>query len=401
MRFSLYIAKRYLVSKSGTNAINIITLISVISIIIGTAVLLIVLSAFAGLKDYNISVTSVIDPDLKVSPTLGKTFTITPDQENKLTNTSGILYFSKIIEERVYLEYDGKTHLGFIKGVDENFIKVNRIDTTLFAGFWPTVGEPEVAIGAGIRRRLSIGISDYGNLLRIMVPKPGKGQITDPSQAFNRSSAVASGIFQAGESLDSDHLFANIDFVGSLLEYPVNKISTIEIKLTENANEAQVKEDIQAIFANTTTIKNRAELNDALYKMLNTENLALYFICTLVLIIALFSFVGSIIMIIIDKKSNIKTLSDLGASLSDIRRSFFFQGALMIILGGGIGVILGTIIVFIQQYFGLVNITASLPYPVQFEFLNLIIVYLTILILGILAAKLASSRINKKFLGNA
>lgn len=398
MRFSLYIAKRYLFSKSGTNAINIITLISVISIIIGTAVLLIVLSAFAGLKDYNISVTSVIDPDLKVFPYKGKTITISPDQESALAKTPGIFYYSKVIEERAYLEYDGKTHLGFIKGVDENYLNVNRIDTTLFAGTWPSIGEPEVAIGYGIRRRLSLGISDYGNLLRIMVPKPGTGQITDPSQAFNRSSAIASGIFQAGESLDNDHLFANIDFVGNLLDYPIDKISTIEIKLTEDVNEVQTREAINAIFPNAITIKNRAELNDALYKMLNTENLALYFICTLVLIIALFSFVGSIIMIIIDKKANIKTLSDLGASLSEIRRSFFYQGSLMIIIGGGIGIILGSIIVFAQQQFGLVNITASLPYPMHFEFLNLIIVYATILTLGILASKLASSRINNKFL---
>ena len=398
MRFPLYIAKRYLFSKSGTNAINIITLISVISIITGTSVLFIVLSGFAGLKDYNISVTSIIDPDIKILPSSGKTITITPEQEKKLAAITGIQNYSKVIEERVYLEYDGKTHLGFIKGVDQNYLKVTNIDTTLFAGSWPSIGEPEVVISIGIRRRLSLGISDYGNLLRIMVPKPGTGQITDPTSAFNRSSAVASGIFQAGESLDNDHLFANIDFVGELLDYPLDKVSTLELKLTQDANEAEIRNELETIFLDTILIKNRTELNDALYKMLNTENLALYFICTLVLIIALFSFVGSIIMIIIDKKGHIKTLSDLGATLTDIRRSFFYQGALMIILGGGIGLFIGSIIVLIQQQFGLVNITASLPYPMRFEFLNLLIVYATILVLGILAARLASSRINNNFL---
>ncbi|WP_299210889.1 ABC transporter permease [uncultured Dokdonia sp.] len=398
MRFSLYIAKRYLFSKSGTNAINIITLISVVSIIIGTAVLFIVLSAFAGLKDYNIAVTSIIDPDLKILPITGKTITITPEQEKNLATITGIESYSKVIEERVYLEYDGKTHLGFIKGVDENYLKVSSVDTTIFAGSWPSIGEPEVVIGYGIRRRLSIGISDYGNLLRIMVPKPGTGQITDPASAFSKSSAVASGIFQAGESLDNDHLFANIDFVGNLLDYPLDKISTIEIKLAPDADESKVRDQLLAIFSDNILLKNRAELNDALYKMLNTENLALYFICTLVLIIALFSFVGSMIMIIIDKKSHIKTFSDLGATLTEIRKSFFYQGALMIIIGGGIGVLIGSIIVFIQQLFGLVHITASLPYPVRFEFLNVVIVYATILTLGIFAAKLASSRINNNFL---
>ncbi|MFT5891372.1 MAG: lipoprotein-releasing system permease protein [Dokdonia sp.] len=400
MRFPLYIAKRYLFSKSGTNAINIITLISIASIIIGTAVLFIVLSAFAGLKDYNIAVTSIIDPDLKILPSTGKSITITPEQEKNIATITGIESYSKVIEERVYLEYDGKTHLGFIKGVDENYLKVSSVDTTIFAGFWPSIGEPEVAIGYGIRRRLSLGMSDYGNLLRIMVPRPGTGQITDPTSAFNKSSAVASGIFQAGESIDNDHLFANIDFVGRLLEYPLDKISTIEIKLTPDADESKIRDQLHAIFSESIRIKNRTELNDALYKMLNTENLALYFICTLVLIIALFSFVGSIIMIIIDKKSHIKTLSDLGATLTDIRKSFFYQGALMIIIGGGIGVLLGSIIVFTQQLFGLVNITASLPYPVRFEFLNIVIVYATILTLGIFAARLAASRINNSFLSN-
>ena len=400
MRFPLYIAKRYLFSKSGTNAINIITLISIVSIIIGTAVLFIVLSAFAGLKDYNIAVTSIIDPDLKISPSTGKSITITPKQEKNIATITGIENYSKVIEERVYLEYDGKTHLGFIKGVDKNYLKVSRVDTTLYAGFWPSTGEPEVAIGYGIRRRLSLGMSDYGNLLRIMVPRPGTGQITDPTNAFNKSSAVASGIFQAGESIDNDHLFANIDFVGKLLEYPLDKISTIEIKLTPDADESKVREQLHAIFSDNIRVKNRTELNDALYKMLNTENLALYFICTLVLIIALFSFIGSIIMIIIDKKSHIKTLSDLGATLTDIRKSFFYQGALMIIIGGGIGVLLGSIIVFTQQLFGLVHITASLPYPVRFEFLNIVIVYATILTLGIFAARLAASRINNSFLAS-
>lgn len=398
MRFPLYIAKRYLFAKSGTNAINIITIISVSSIIIATAVLLVVLSAFAGLKDYNISVTSIIDPDLKISPSSGKSITITPEQGKNISKITGIESYSKVIEERVYLEYDGKTHLGFIKGVDENYLKVSNVDTTLYAGFWPSINEPEVAIGHGIRRRLSLGMSDYGNLLRIMVPRPGTGQITDPTNAFNKSSAVASGIFQAGESIDNDHLFANIDFVGDLLEYPLDKISTIEIKLTPDADELKIRDQLHDIFSDNITIKNRTELNDALYKMLNTENLALYFICTLVLIIALFSFVGSIIMIIIDKKGHIKTLSDLGASFSDIRKSFFYQGVLMIIIGGGIGVLLGSIVVFIQQLTGIVPITESLPYPVRFEFLNLAVVYVTILTLGILAARLAASKINNSFL---
>jgi len=231
MRISSFIAKRYLFAKSSTNAVNIITLISVISMVIGTIVFLVVLSAFSGLKQFNLSVISTADPDLKVIPTQGKTIQLSKEQLKRLNAISEIAHYSKVIEERVYLEYDGKTHLGFLKGVDENFLKVNRLDTTVFAGSWHTQTEPEMVIGAGVRRRLSLAIGDYGKLLKVMVPKPGTGQITDPSQAFKKSKAIASGIFQIGGEIDEDHVFTHIDYVGKLLGYDNNEISTLEIKL--------------------------------------------------------------------------------------------------------------------------------------------------------------------------
>lgn len=398
MQFPLYIAKRYLISKSGTNAVNIITLVSVISIILGTLVLFIVLSAFSGLKEFNLSITSIIDPDLKVSPATGKTILISPDQEKQLNSLEDVIVYSKIIEERAYLEYNGKTSLAFLKGVDERYLDVTQMDSTLFVGYWPSSDEPEVAMGLLVRKRLSINVGDYGSLVTIMTPKPGTGQITDPTQAFNSSKAMVSGVFQAGEALDNDHVFGNIDFVAALLDYPTNQISTLEFKLSPGSNEGNLRKELNAIFDNKVIIKNRIELNDALYKMLNTENLALYFICTLVLIIALFSFVGSLIMIIIDKRKHIKTLSDLGATLPTIRKIIFTQGALMIVIGGALGIVIGSILIILQQQFGFVPITQNLPYPVKFEIVNLLIVYGTILILGFLAARLAATRINKKLI---
>ena len=292
MRLSSFIARRYLFAKSSTNAVNIIALISVISLVIGTIVFLVVLSAFSGLKQFNLSVISAIDPDLKVTPSQGKTIRISKTQEEAIQSISGIAHYSKIIEERVYLEYDGKTHLGFLKGVDENFLKVNPLDTAVFAGTWHSQTEPEVVIGAGVRRRLSLALGDYGSLLQVMVPKPGKGQITDPTQAFRKSGAIASGIFYTGQSIDNDHLFTHIDYVGKLLNYDLDQVSTIEIKLDSPEDEENVQQELQSILKNKVLIKNRIALNDSLYKMLNTENLALYFICALVIIIVLFCFVG-------------------------------------------------------------------------------------------------------------
>ena len=398
MRISSFIAKRYLFAKSSTNAVNIITLISVISMVIGTIVFLVVLSAFSGLKQFNLSVISTADPDLKVIPTQGKTIQLSKEQLKRLNAISEIAHYSKVIEERVYLEYDGKTHLGFLKGVDENFLKVNRLDTTVFAGSWHTQTEPEMVIGAGVRRRLSLAIGDYGKLLKVMVPKPGTGQITDPSQAFKKSKAIASGIFQIGGEIDEDHVFTHIDYVGKLLGYDNNEISTLEIKLNSLDKEENARIQLSKIFGDSVIIKNRTSLNDSLYKMLNTENLALYFICTLVIIIVLFTFIGSIIMIIIDKRPYIKTLSDLGSSLKEIRRAFFLQGVFMVISGSLVGIVLGVIIISLQQYFGFIKITTSLPYPVHLTAINVLIVLTTIIVLGIAASKLASSRITSKLL---
>jgi lipoprotein-releasing system permease protein len=397
--FPLYIAKRYLFSKSSTNAVNIITSVSIFLIVIVTAVLVVVLSGFSGIKEFNLSITSVIDPDLKVLPASGKTFVFDADQEAHLKAIPHLSKYSKVIEERAYLEFKGKTHLAYMKGVDDQYIKVNPIDTTIQWGKWPEVGEPEFAIGSGVARNLSIGIGDYRNLMTILVPKPGKGISTDPTQDFSSSSAVASGIFEAGE-ISQDHIFGNIDFVGKLLGYSTDRISSLDIKIDDPEKEEIIRQELSKVFQQEMIIKNRTELNDALHKMLNTENLMLYFVCTLILIIALFSFVGSMIISIIDKKRNIKTLSDLGASLQEIRMTFFLQGALIIIVGGAIGMVIGLIIAFLQQQFSLKMITATLPWPIKVEWMNMVIVYGLIILLGLTAARLAASRINQKMIDN-
>jgi len=388
--FPLYIAKRYIFSKSSTNAVNIIAYISIFLIVIVTAVLVVVVSGFSGIKDFNLSLTSITDPDLKISPLRGKTFTFNADQEKEL----------KAIE-RAYLQFKGKKHLGYIKGIDENYTKVVRLDTTVSYGLWPSLSEPEFAIGEGVARTLSIGIGDYRNLLTIMVPKPGTGQITDLSQAFSSSQAVVSGIFRASESIDNDHLFGSIDFVGRLLKYDSDTVSTLAIKLDPTANEAAVRSKISESYKGEILIKNRIELNDALHKMLNTENLMLYFVCALILVIALFSFVGSMIMNILDKKKNIKTLSDIGATIQEIRLTFFLQGALIILVGGIVGILLGLLVSWLQEQFQMVMITPTLSWPMRVDIWNVLLIFVLILGLGFTAARLAASKITHKLIADS
>tara|TARA_Y100001934_G_scaffold249959_1_gene311864 strand:+ start:4372 stop:5574 length:1203 start_codon:yes stop_codon:yes gene_type:complete len=398
LKFPVFIAKRYLFTKSSNNAINIITLISAVSIIAGAAALFIVLSGFSGLKDFSLSFSSIFDPDLKVLPASGKTILFTPDLAAELEANPDIISYTQVIEERAFLEFRGKNHIAYIKGVDENYRNVNNIDSTLLYGNWITPEEPVAAIGFGISRILSLGVNNYSDLLRVMVPKPGTGQITDPTQAFNSSQLVVSDIFQVNEELDQKYLFTNIDYVRKLLNYNEATLSSVELKLNPKADPVQVQQRIQRLFGDQTEVKTRFQLNDKLYKMLNAENLAVYLIFTLVLIIALFNLVGSIIMIIIDKKANIQTLHSLGASLKDIKKIYFLQGTMMSVFGGIIGLILGSLIVGAQLQFQLKMITPTLPYPMEFTLVNFLAVFFTISILGILASYLASSTIRPKLL---
>ena len=311
MNVPYYIAKRYLLSKSSNNAINFISLIAGIGIIIGSASLFIVLSGFAGLKDFSLQFTTLIDPDLKAIPSSGKSFFVSDEEITQLQNSESIASFSKIIEEQVILSFDDKKRMATIKGVDENYQTVNKIDSLIYQGSWLKKDENQLAdgwgqivVGWGISNDLSFGVLDYAKSVKIFVPKPGKGQVTSMKNAFNSIDAFNVGVFQINEDLDNKYVFTNLETAQSLLNYKQNQFSSIEFKLNQNIDEEVAIKEIISILGDKVIIKNRAQLNDALYKMLNTENLAVYLIFTLVLVIALFNVIGSIIMMILDKRKS-------------------------------------------------------------------------------------------------
>lgn len=400
MNFSLYIAKRYLFSKSSNNAINIITGIAAAGVVVGAMSLFIVLSGFSGLKDFSLQFTNEFDSDLKIIPESGKTITFSEAQRTQLKNSEGIENFSEIIEERIFLHYKGKNQIAYIKGVDSLYGKVTQLDSIMYVGEWLVPNEHQVVTGLSTNAKLSLGMNDYADLLEIYVPKPGTGQLNalDPSDAFNKENVIVSGVYQVNEDLDGKYVFSDIAFARNLLSLDSTKVSSIEMKLKPNTSEENVRSEINKIFPSGIIVKNRIQQNDALYKMLNTENIAVYLIFTLVLIIALFNVIGSIIMMILDKRKNIKTLYNMGASLKEIRRIFFLQGTLMSVLGGLLGIFLGILAVLAQLKFEFVAITSTLPYPVKLKLINIVVVFVTISVLGIIASKIASSRVREKLL---
>lgn len=398
MNFSLYIAKRYLFSKSNKNAINIIAKIAVSAAVVGSLALFVVLSGFSGLRDFSLQFTNVFDSDLKIIPANGKTISLSENVESQLHAIPEIKAYSKIIEERVFLNYRGRNHIAFIKGVDANFKNVIPLDSIMFINKWFVENQNEVVIGLGTSLKLSMGVLDYTNLLEIYVPKPGTGQILDPSNAFTKKRVVASGMYQVNEDLDSKYVFSDLNFARTLLNLDSTKVTSIELKVLPNSSEEKLRADIQNIFPEEIIIKNRIQQNDGLYKMLNIENLFVYIFVSLIAAIAIFNIAGTIIMMILEKRGNIKTLSAMGLSIKKIRRIFFYKGLLMTLIGLFIGLIIGVIAVLLQQEFGFVPITPTLPYPVRFELINLIIVFFTISMLGGIASKIAATKVTKEFI---
>jgi len=394
LKFSLYIAKRYLFSKSTNNAINIITLVAGFGIVIGTAALFIVLSGFSGLKNFSLEFTSFSDPDLKIVPTTTKTIQFTAAQKQALTALSSVAFYSEVVEERMLMSCENKHLAVTLKGVDTNYPNAT-IDSILVYGQWFDSESAQIVAGWGVTSELGFGIFDVAKVIKLYAPKPGTGQISSVKGAFTSLKVANAGVFQINETLDNSQVFTSIENAKYLLNYPPETVSAIEVYLAPSVDEETARAEIQSVFNNLVTIKNRIQLNDALYKMLNTEHVAVYLIFTLILIIALFNIIGSIIMMILDKKKNLKTLYNLGATVKELRAIFFYQGVLMTLIGGGLGLVIGVVVIWLQQQFSLLMITPSLTYPVDLQLVNVGIVFATILVLGVVASRIASQRIAK------
>ena len=375
-----------------------ITFIASFGIIVGAMALFVVLSVFSGLRDFSLSFTNATDPDLRIETLAGKSFFISEKQEAQLQSSKEFTKYTKIVEERALFYYKNKEQVAYLKGVDANFCKVNAFDTLLYAGDWLEPNTNQVVVGSSISRKLTLGLFDFNNVLEVYIPKPGSGLIENPEDAFNKSPLLTSGIFQINEEIDEKYIFCSIPLAQALLNYKPNQLTNIDFKLAPNVSETDAIETINKIFPNQVKVKNRAQLNDALYKMLNTENIVVYLIFTLVIIIALFNLIGAIIMMIIEKKNNLKTLYNLGTEIKYLKNIFLFQGNIISVFGGILGLILGILIVLVQQQFELVMINSNLPYPVVFEAKNVVLVLFTIIILGFIASKIASSTVTKKLL---
>ena len=402
MDFPLYIAKRYLFSKSSSNAVNIITAVSILGVAIGTMALLVVLSAFAGLEKFSTSMLTIFDPDIKITSVEGKSFLFNDNIDSIIKSNPEIAEYTRTLEEKVFLRYRDKEFISKIKGVDTNFTNVNSVDSSIYAGRWisDNVNTDEIVVGGGVSHYLSLGLNDIYKPLEVYVVRPGKGQITNPMSGFKRRDAFPVGVFAIEKEIDEKYSLSSLSFIQGLLNYDDNQISAIEIKLKTNSNEEGVANYLKLVLGKGFEVKTQREQHALVYKMMNTERIVTYLIFTLILVISVFNVIGSVSMLIVDKKKNLYTLWSMGASESLLRNTFVKVGLLVTFIGGISGIVLGSALVLFQYYFNFLTFGGGLAYPVELNLTNVIVVSITIFTIGYLASRLSVLRLNAYLLNN-
>jgi len=365
-------------------------------VLIATAALLIVLSAFTGLKDFGLSFSNVFDPDFRVEAAQGKVLTIDSITRDKIKKIEGVDAVSGILEEKVFLNYRNKNHVVYLKGVDSLFEQVINSKKLLTTGRWFDQEFNEVVIGAGVAQILSLGVYDYNDFLVLTVPKRSTktSSFKDP---FVNKTALVSGIYNISEELDKKYIFSSLPFARDLFQRKKDVYSSLELKMTPSYNRSTVEDQLRNTVKIPLKISSRNELNAALFKMLNTEQMAIYLIFTLVIIIALFNVVGALIMMILEKKPQMKVLYALGVKPAEIQKIFFYLGGMISWVGGGIGVLFGSFLVLLQTYSPFLYVPGTnFPYPVRLEFQNIVMVFSILFVLGSIASRWSTVRLAKK-----
>lgn len=396
MTYSLKIALRYFFSKSQQTVINRINAFALFMVVIATAALFIVLSAFAGLKDFGLSFTNSFDADFEIQASQGKYLSLKDSTLFQIESLELIQAAAPEIEEKVFLSFKEKNQVAYLKAVGPNYTNVVQVDRLIALGDWLSFSGLETVLGFGIAGNLSVGVFDYNTFLNITVPKKNKKTLLGQDPFVTKPSIVV-GLYQISEDIDKKYVFSNLEFGQELLELKPNEFSSVVLKTKPQAKKADLLPLLAPLFEQPIRLVSRSEQNAALYKMLNVEHLAIYFIFTLVMIIALFNVVGALIMMILDKRGQLKILLAMGAQPQGIHKIFFTIGLLICGVGGLVGLVLGILIVVIQAQFPFIYVPGtSLAYPVLFQLKNIVIVLGTLLVLGTISTAWATRGLSKK-----
>lgn len=360
---------------------------------IGTMSLIIVLSAFNGISNLVFSLYNTFDPDLKITPSEGKTFFPDSDLKEKIKKIDGVIWYTEVLQENALLKYNNKQVIATIKGVSSDFEKMTRLDTVIREGeFMLNKDSINYAVlGYGLARKLNISLTDFLHPLEIYVPKRGTSSYLNPEDAFLIRSVDVAGVFSLNDDFDYRYAIIPLTLARELLNRP-NELSAIEIGIKPGINLTAVRDNILNFLPGgekVWSVKTRYEQNEVLFKTINSEKWWTFLILAFILIIAIFNVIGSLTMLIIEKKKDIQTLMFLGADKSFIRKIFMREGLMITLTGVLAGIAMGVLLCFIQIRFKLVPFSEGFivdAYPVKIMLKDIILVFITVMILGFFAA---------------
>jgi lipoprotein-releasing system permease protein len=405
MRLPLYIAIRYLFSKKKQNIINIISAVSVTGIIVSTTALVIVMSVFNGFTSLIETFFSNFDPDLKITPVEGKMFATSDYRFDEIKNHPRIIHYAEVIEEMALLKYNKQQYPAIIKGVPQNYANYTNIDTLIVDGDFVLneQGISYAVVGQGVAYNLGLGLS-FVEPIRIFVPKKGRQTTITLSQSVNYSNIFPSGIFSVLEEIDSKYVIVPFDFASDLFDSE-NQISAVELGIDHETSSKKIQKEIQDILGNDFKVKNKYEQHDLIYRTMKSEKWAAYLILVFILIVASFNLLGSLSMLIIDKKEDLFILGSMGATSGLIRRIFLFEGWLISVFGAIIGSVLGVIICWIQIKFQVIPLPGAgsfiiSAYPVEIIIRDILLVLSVVFIIGFLASWYPVKVISHRFILN-
>ena len=395
--FIFKIARRYFFARSSKTIVNRINRFAFIMIVVSACSLLVVLSAFSGLKDFGLLYTNSFDPDFKVIPKVGKHFVLDGPALEKVSSLSGTSIASLVLEEKVLLANSLNSTSIVLKGVDSNHFLNQQLNDLSLVGVYDIRDKDNIYLGASVASNLDVVLSEDFSV-KATVPSLNNFSLFNLSP-FSSLFFEIQGIYQISGDIESKYAFTSLSSLRSLINVPSSRFSAIEIIVGDGFSKEVLEEELNQLLPVDFNVVSKQELNPALYKMLNTENFAVYLIFCLVVIIAVFNLVGSITIMMVEKTSDLKILSALGASKNSFSNIFLSLGAIVSFFGSLVGCIVGSIFVVIQGSSPFVYVPGtSLPYPVVLTFQNLLIVFLTVSLFGLAASFWTTRNLDKLFL---
>lgn len=390
MNLSFFIAKRYLISKKSNNAINVISWISIIAISLTTAALVIVLSAMNGLTGIVANLYNAIEPDLKITSLNSKYILNRIEIDNKIKAIPEINAISYSLEENALIKLDDKQAVITIKGVDENFKNLTHFDTVIREGVYRFEYKNQFygVFGKGIANKLGININDFISPISIFAPKRGKFEGINPDDAFTKINISPAGVFSLNDDFDYKYVLVDLKAAQSLFDCK-DEISMIEVNVSDKSKIDDIQQVLKGSLGSNYSVKNRYEANDVLFKTLEIEKLWVFLILAFILVIATFNIIGSLTMLIIEKKKDIKTLYNLGADQQFIKSIFMKEGFLITFVGALSGLFIGLIVCIAQQQFHFIKFDEQYVisyYPIIMELKDFVWILSVVMGIGFLAA---------------